>query len=436
MKIDEGISNFQYSALDQENLKPFWAIASQFRANSLGDVLHTLKVRDNLTVRNVMTYRYLGLLKKSGDSIVRTPAGEHLVSSPPEDQQRILDMQIAKIWLSNPTNPRMRVDVYPFEILTSILISAGRVSWDEYLTVVMWIQDISEVPMALELLSEYRKLTASAQQRILHETEKRSGSQDLGNQARRLHRAMAAHSIFLRNADSSLELSVSDSAAQSYLDAFVLARAEGESDYGAFLEQVSEFAPSDEALEPLILVLGYRDVFLDSPKEVPQSGNVKRSPRKIDHVAKAKNQALSGLRAEVYVLESERAILEAAGRKDLSEKVEQVSLLDDGAGFDILSFSSEGKEKHIEVKSVGAAQGVASVFISRNEVLKAKSDDLWELVVVVGNGTTKPFLWKADVLRQAILDTTFGAVLQGPDLSINATQFQITFRMIPTLEAD
>lgn len=435
-EVQKEIAGFQYLRDNPGQLKKFWAVASQFRANSLGDVLHTLIERTNLTVRNIMTYRYLGLLKKVGDDIVRTAAGEALVVAFPEEQQRLLDMQICKIWLSNPTNPHMKVDVFPFEILVKILTVEDRISWDEYLAVVMWIQDESEVSEALPLIHAFRGLKATERQLIVEETESRTGSQDLGNQARRLHRALSAHSLLTRGLDSSVSLTVMKEVATEYLIKFQSARDAAMDNYAKFLESVSDFAPSSELLEPLSEVLDYREVLLEEPSAAPAPRPVVRAPRKVDYVERAKNQALAGLKGEVYVLESEKNILEKLGRQDLAEKVTQLSLTDDGAGFDILSFCEDGSEKHIEVKSVASPQGTSSIFISKNEVTKALTDPLWELVLVLGNGTTKPFLWRAEALRAAILDANFDHALNKNDLVIAATQYQITFRVALTASAD
>lgn len=435
-EVEEKIEQFQSLRGLPHQKKSFWAVASQFRANSLGDVLHTLIERTNLTVRNIMTYRYLGLLKKAGAEIVRTAAGEALVSAFPEEQQRLLDMQIAKIWLKNSTNPRMNIDVYPFEILVNILLAEHRITWDEYLAIVIWIQDDLEVPEALSLLIAFRSLNATERMQIVQNTETRSGSKDLGNQARRLHRAIAAHSLLTRGLDNDLSLTVAKDKAAEYLINFQSARDAGKAKYEVFLESVSDFAPGEEFLEPLSEVLEYREVLLEVPTGIPAARPVVRAPRKVDYVALAKNQALAGLKAEVYVLESEKSILVNAGRQDLADQVTQISLVDDGAGFDIMSFGEDGTEKHIEVKSVANPQGTSTVFISKNEIAKALSDPLWELVLVLGNGTTKPFLWRAESLRAAIIDANFDYAYKNDDLVISATQYQVTFRVALSSSAD
>ncbi len=79
--------------------------------------------------------------------------------------------------------------------------------------------------------------------------------------------------------------------------------------------------------------------------------------------------------AEDLVAQSERKRLEAMGRRDLAERVEEVCRYDASAGFDIMSF--EGKtsrieeyDRFIEVKS--SRGGDLSLFMSRNEMNQAR----------------------------------------------------------------
>ncbi|MEY4390810.1 MAG: hypothetical protein RLZZ400_553, partial [Actinomycetota bacterium] len=418
--------------------KKFWAVASQLKANSLGDVLHTLREKHkDLTVRNIMTYRYLGLLKKEGSEIVQTDAGAAIVAAAPEEQQRLLDMQIAKVWLQNPTNRNMKLDVYPFEVLVQLLLETDRISWDEYQTVVMWIQDSSEVEEALELISDFRKLNEVQRTKLLADTEKRSGSQDLDNQARRLHRAISVHSVLLRDRENGLTLTVAKDVASEYLGNFQRLRDSQSFDYVNFLEMPSDFAPEELLPKPdANQGLDYQDIYLLDPQKKQQVRTITKRARKVDYLAKAKNQLEAGFRAEIKVLESEKLYLKSHDRPDLADKVSHISITDDSAGFDILSFYQDGREKHIEVKGVSNAQGASTIFLSKNEVQKALSDPHWVLVLVMGNGTTKPFLWLAEPLRAAILDANFDSVYSNSNLEIAATQYQISFIVAPLLSSD
>lgn len=80
----------------------------------------------------------------------------------------------------------------------------------------------------------------------------------------------------------------------------------------------------------------------------------------------AANRSL-GLAGERFVLRLERMALEATGRSELAAKVRHVAVeLGDGEEYDVLSYDSDGRPKHIEVKTTrGPAE--ADFFISENE---------------------------------------------------------------------
>ncbi len=81
----------------------------------------------------------------------------------------------------------------------------------------------------------------------------------------------------------------------------------------------------------------------------------------------AANRAL-GRSGEQFVVELERAELHRAGRSDLAERVRWVADLDgDGLGYDVLSFSPDGSELHIEVKTTNGPK-TAPFFVTENEV--------------------------------------------------------------------
>lgn len=70
----------------------------------------------------------------------------------------------------------------------------------------------------------------------------------------------------------------------------------------------------------------------------------------------ARNRRL-GLAGEEAILEVERAALVKSGRSDLAKQIVHVAKVEgDGAGYDIKSFTVEGKEKYIEVKNDSGRQ--------------------------------------------------------------------------------
>jgi Domain of unknown function (DUF3883) len=104
------------------------------------------------------------------------------------------------------------------------------------------------------------------------------------------------------------------------------------------------------------------------PKELEQ---MLRLARKFDVAGRdARNRAL-GRAGEERVLRHERAILRASGREDLARAVRWVSDEDgDGAGYDIASFTLDGKARLIEVKTTNGWERTPFQ-ISRNELAVA-----------------------------------------------------------------
>jgi hypothetical protein len=93
-----------------------------------------------------------------------------------------------------------------------------------------------------------------------------------------------------------------------------------------------------------------------------------RLVRKFDPVERDHRNRALGKAGEAFVLDVERRRLAELDRQDLVRKVRWVSVEDgDGAGFDVLSFDSEGgHERLIEVKTTnGSAR--TPFFLSRNE---------------------------------------------------------------------
>lgn len=93
-----------------------------------------------------------------------------------------------------------------------------------------------------------------------------------------------------------------------------------------------------------------------------------RSRKAPDYSAQdARNRQL-GLAGERLVIEHEKRMLRSHGRADLADEVRHVAVIEgDGAGYDIRSFSADGHEKYIEVKTTrGSAE--TPFYMTRNEV--------------------------------------------------------------------
>jgi hypothetical protein len=89
--------------------------------------------------------------------------------------------------------------------------------------------------------------------------------------------------------------------------------------------------------------------------------------RKFDPVERDHRNRALGEAGEAFVIDLERHRLTDDGRPDLTRKVRWVAAEDgDGAGYDVLSFDTSGRERLIEVKTTnGAAR--TPFYLSRNE---------------------------------------------------------------------
>ena len=104
-----------------------------------------------------------------------------------------------------------------------------------------------------------------------------------------------------------------------------------------------------------------------STKTEANTPELVRLVRKFDPSARdARNRRL-GKEGEEKVFYSEQARLWEIGRSDLARRVRWVSEEDgDGAGYDILSFNTQGEERFLEVKTTTGHARIP-FYISRNE---------------------------------------------------------------------
>lgn len=154
-----------------------------------------------------------------------------------------------------------------------------------------------------------------------------------------------------------------------------------------WLDEHPDFLRTPLALHDAKTLREPRPLWIDEP---PRPGNqppsrdwenVEPLIRKFDFAGQhARNREL-GLAGERLVLDHERSSLASAGRADLAERVRWVSEEEgDGAGYDIASFSPDGRNRLIEVKTTRGWQR-SPFYISRNEydVAKQKSQE-WRLL--------------------------------------------------------
>jgi hypothetical protein len=112
-------------------------------------------------------------------------------------------------------------------------------------------------------------------------------------------------------------------------------------------------------------------VFVPSPLLTVASGptpeRLRRLIRKFDPVERDHHNRSLGKAGEEFVVELERRHLAGVDRGDLARKVRWVAADDgDGAGYDVLSFDTAGRERLLEVKTTnGSAR--TPFFLTRNE---------------------------------------------------------------------
>ncbi len=132
-------------------------------------------------------------------------------------------------------------------------------------------------------------------------------------------------------------------------------------------ERAASFASDQPAVVPVGVDFASWAEAPPAPRVAERHADYRINSR-VDYIAReARNRAL-GLAGEELVLAYERDRLERAGQAARAGKVEHVAKTrGDSAGFDILSFEADGRERFVEVKTTAFAKS-APFYISRNEV--------------------------------------------------------------------
>jgi len=105
------------------------------------------------------------------------------------------------------------------------------------------------------------------------------------------------------------------------------------------------------------------DVTDESPSQYVNKGDKFIDPEEFKELREEWERI--GLVGEEYLLEHEKERLSSNGRRDLADKVRHTSLENSAAGYDILSFELDGRQKFIECKTT---KGTGNTFeLSKNE---------------------------------------------------------------------
>jgi hypothetical protein len=141
------------------------------------------------------------------------------------------------------------------------------------------------------------------------------------------------------------------------------------------------------ALHPEKAVQGWAEsqgLFVGTPPPllpiIPRKTDIERLVRKFNPVERDFRNRKLGRDGEEMVFHFERQRLQQQDRPDLAKKVKWISEeLGDGAGYDILSFDTKGKERLLEIKTTVGAD-VTPFYITRNELsVAAERPDAFRL---------------------------------------------------------
>jgi len=130
----------------------------------------------------------------------------------------------------------------------------------------------------------------------------------------------------------------------------------------------------------------------------PPSSGTGGNKRKMDFDARSQRNKVTGNQGEDIVYLVEKRALMQAGKYYLASKVKAICKVDDSAGYDVLSFELDGREKQIEVKStiakVPAPNTNFQFYLSANEYEQAQYHSNYYLYIVFDVKSKSPKIWR------------------------------------------
>jgi hypothetical protein len=172
------------------------------------------------------------------------------------------------------------------------------------------------------------------------------------------------------------------------------------SSFGSPNDEIKEENISEELKDfklkdfPPIESLKFDYVDLQTSEFAEIKKDVKNKEGKIDYLNRSKKFKRIGDRGEQIVLRAEKQFLKKNGKNDLVKLVDHVAESDDSAGYDILSFDLDGKEKSIEVKTTLKKIGRGDIYLTANELEVAKKKENYYFYIVYEAGTKHPKIWR------------------------------------------
>lgn len=423
------INNYQ-KFIEGKGNNNFWKKAKQkeYTSDALNKIQEDLTTNfAELTTRNSITLRYLGLIINRGtDNLEISNAGKTFLSSP--YKQKILDEQIMKVYLDSPSlNNNISIKIAPMEVLLNILYSLEHITFDEYILFICWINDKSEIPLVISLIEDYRKTPSKTQyEEVLKIKSSELEIGDFADNVKRFFDMLAISSYIRKDEGNTISSNISKKDIKIILESFksrdfskegyfnYLTNNDGWQLYSAnpnYLRVIEtlEKKSLEEQEDIVNQIIGTSTNLPDINSIKPQAIEIEINREGISEVRK-KGQGLAekidfaekdainriiGDFAEQIVVKYEKENLMMAGKENLADAVAQVSLKSDSYGYDIVSYDPSGKEKHIEVKAVKNKPASSfRFFISKNELAVARSDKNYHLYIVFDYLSKSPLIYK------------------------------------------
>lgn len=176
---------------------------------------------------------------------------------------------------------------------------------------------------------------------------------------------------------------------------------------GLFVDQYSEEIPLESDKLYVNITHEIKPIIITDATFTPRANNIyktKKLAKKIDYIARNKSNSITGSKGEKLVLSIEQKRLHDAGKPELANKVERISIGDDSKGYDILSFEVDGKERYIEVKTTTIDNNGVRFFVSLNEYEIGKTKDNYYIYFVENINSESP---KITIIKNPIDKTRF-----------------------------
>lgn len=142
--------------------------------------------------------------------------------------------------------------------------------------------------------------------------------------------------------------------------------------------------------------------FIDKMPASPPGVRFKFTGRgKSDYAAQQRNSRRIGDRGELVVLALEKQWLISSGKTKLARYIDHVAQREDGLGYDILSFETDGRKRPIEVKATNAPNLQNGFYITANELEKSRQLPNYYLYLVFSATSKSPrvFIMKKPNLK-------------------------------------